>query len=116
MPSGVVVNSGIPEPLIELLTGLGYPAPLCEAALKRCRGNPDQAIELLLSGYTGEPTPSVSLSGASTTAAPTPSGDGHDWECEECTFMNLRCVDLPAFGFPLLRVAAVARTCVRWAC
>lgn len=78
-----------PAPSSHALDGLasmGFPRALCEAALRKSRGNADAAAELLFNGYSGEPEPAP----VSAVPGAKDGNDGHDWRCEECTFLNIR--------------------------
>lgn len=79
-----------------MLVSLGFPPALCELALKRAGGNVEKAASALFQGEVSDEPPSSAAAPSSLATLSdsfihkAPSGDGHDWQCEVCTFMNYR--------------------------
>jgi UBA/TS-N domain len=78
------------SPRVEVLLGLGFPVSECEVALRQAKGDVERAAMLLLSGDVTESSDMPPLEPVDAYIQTKPSGDGHDWQCETCTFMNYR--------------------------
>jgi hypothetical protein len=78
------------SPRVEVLLDLGFPVSECEAALRQAQGDVERAAVLLVNGDVTVDSGMPPLLPVYPRTETKPGGDGHDWQCETCTFMNYK--------------------------